>query len=183
MTGRFERSDFCSGMAALEAKLATRCNCKQKGRKLTPPAPYFAFALIRRTGCRPARGCRSWLRCRCWAVAAIYLFSEIASPFRRTSLAGRALPKDDPTLGEIVGRHFEMHSVAHDRADAKFTHFAGCISNNLVLVIEPDGEASIGKNFLDEAFYRQQFFFCQRFEFRDACQPFRLLRFQRLRCG
>jgi hypothetical protein len=31
-----------------------------------------------------------------------------------------------------------------------------------VLVVEPDGEASIGKNFLDETFDRQQFFFCQR---------------------
>jgi hypothetical protein len=30
-----------------------------------------------------------------------------------------------------------------------------------VLVVEPDGEASIGKNFLDDAFYRQQFFFGQ----------------------
>lgn len=90
------------------------------------------------------------------------LFSEIVAPFCRASLAGRTLTKDDPTLGEIVGRHFEMHSVAHDRANAKFAHLAGRVSYNLVLVIEPDGEASIGKNFLDEAFYRQQFFFCQR---------------------
>lgn len=91
-----------------------------------------------------------------------YLFSEIVAPFRRASLAGCALTKDNPTLGEIVGSHFEMHSVTHDRANTKFSHFAGRIGDNLVLVVEPDGEASIGKNFLDETFDRQQFFFCQR---------------------
>jgi len=154
-----------------------------KGPEAYATGPIFRIRVDQKNRMPPGARVSLLASLSLWAVAAIYLFSEIASPFRRTSLAGRALPKDDPALGEIVGCHFEMHSVAHDRADAKFTHFAGCISNNLVLVIEPDGEASIGKNFLDEAFYRQQFFFCQRFEFRDACQPFRLLRFQRLRCG
>lgn len=89
------------------------------------------------------------------------LFSEIGAPFRRARLAGVALTKNNPTLGEIVGRHFEMHPVAHHRADTKFAHLASSVGDNLVLVIEPDGEASIGKNFLDDAFNRQQFFFGQ----------------------
>ena len=90
-----------------------------------------------------------------------HLFSEIGAPFRRASLAGVAFTKNNPALGEIVGRHFEMHPVAHDRPDAKFAHLAGSVGDDLMLVIEQDGEASIGKNFLDDAFYRQQFFFGQ----------------------
>lgn len=66
-------------------------------------------------------------------------------------MAGVALTKNNPTLRKIVRRHFEMHPVAHDRADAKFAHLAGSVGDNLVLVIEPDGEASVGKNFLDDA--------------------------------
>lgn len=89
------------------------------------------------------------------------LFSEIGAPFCRASLAGVALTKNDSTLGEIIGRHFEMDPVAHDRADAKFAHLASRVGDNLVLVIEQDGEASIGENFLDDAFDRQQFFFGQ----------------------
>lgn len=93
-----------------------------------------------------------------------HLFSEIVAPFRRASLACVALTKNNPTLREIIGRHFEMHPVAHDRADAKFAHLAGSVGDNLVLVVEPDCEASVGKNFLDDAFYRQQFFFGQWLE-------------------
>ena len=95
-------------------------------------------------------------------------FSEIAAPFRRAALISVTLSKNDPTLGEIVGRHFEMHAVADDRANAKFAHLAGGVSDDLVLVVEQDGEASIGKNFLDDAFDRQQFFFGQSLYVRKA---------------
>lgn len=99
-----------------------------------------------------------------------YLFSEIGAPSRRASLAGVALTKNDPTLGEIIGRHFEMHPVANHRANAKFAHLAGRVGDNLVLVIKPDGKASMGRIFSMMPSIARSSSFAKGFESRKGCR-------------
>ena len=71
------------------------------------------------------------------------------------------LTEHDPTLGKIVRRHLDVHAVTDDGADAKLAHLSRCIGDDLVLIVEEDGEAAIGEDLLDKPFHGQQFFLGQ----------------------
>src|SRR5437870_1934261 len=58
----------------------------------------------------------------------------LARPAR--PLARQLLAKDDPALGKIVGRHFDMDAVADHRFDAETPHLAGRVGDDPMLVVE-----------------------------------------------
>lgn len=64
-----------------------------------------------------------------------------------------------------------MHAIADDRADAKFAHLSGSVRNDPVFIVEHDGKTPIGKDFLDEAFHRQQFFLGQNVLSKKSVAP------------
>ena len=59
----------------------------------------------------------------------------------------------------IIGRHLDRHPVAGQRLDPVLLHFARGIGNDLVAGVELDAIASIGKDFGDQSFELDQFFF------------------------
>jgi len=79
-------------------------------------------------------------------------------PFGR-SLLRRQFSEHDPALGEVVWCHFHMNTVANNRADTIFAHFAGCIGNHPVSVVEQYAETSVGQDFLDLPCHGKKFFF------------------------
>jgi len=68
---------------------------------------------------------------------------------------------DDPAFREIVGCHFNVNSVAHDRTNAKAAHFPGGIGDDPILIIEQNPEPAIRQNFVDNSLDGEQFFFRQ----------------------
>lgn len=100
------------------------------------------------------------------------LSSEIAAPGTRTGLTRGAFAEDDPSLAQVIGRHFDVNTISNDRADAKLAHLSCRIGDDAVAVIQHYGEASVGEYILYEPFHRQQFFFRQFAPFRSrVAQP------------
>jgi hypothetical protein len=83
--------------------------------------------------------------------------APVSSPdiFCPGTAPGPFFPKDDTTFLKIVGRHFDNHLVAHDRADAKLAHLAGRVSDDPMAVFKRDAETAIGQDFIDLAIERQ----------------------------
>jgi hypothetical protein len=55
----------------------------------------------------------------------------------------------DPRLGDVVRRHFHTDTVAGCETDKMFTHFAGYMCQNLMLVVKHDPKHGSGQNSLD----------------------------------
>ena len=72
-----------------------------------------------------------------------------------------SLAEDDPALGQIVGRHFDMYAVSNDRSDTIATHLASSVADDAVLIIEGDAETSVRQDLVDRAFHRDELFFRQ----------------------
>src|SRR5262245_60512863 len=74
---------------------------------------------------------------------------------------GRLLEAEgDPTLGQVVGRHFHVDAVAGEHADAVLAHLAGGVGQDLVVVVELHPEHGVGQKLahgpgkLDQIFFR-----------------------------
>ncbi len=76
------------------------------------------------------------------------LASEVPT---RSATAGRWLAIDEPALIEVIGRHFDVDTIAQHGADAETPHPTGCISDHLVLIIEQDAKAPIRQDLFDQA--------------------------------
>ena len=59
---------------------------------------------------------------------------------------------DDARLGEVVGRHFELHAVTIGEADETLAHLAGDVGQDAVFVCEFDAEHGPGEHGGDFAF-------------------------------
>src|SRR6056297_3573423 len=56
----------------------------------------------------------------------------------------------DPTLGQIVGGHLNLHLVACQNADAVLAHLACRMCDDLMAVLKLDPECRIRQEFLDD---------------------------------
>lgn len=54
-----------------------------------------------------------------------------------------------------------MHAISDDRPDAEAPHLPRRIRDDATLIVEHDTEAPIGKDLVDDAFDRKQFFLGQ----------------------
>ena len=80
------------------------------------------------------------------------------SPARARGHARCPFAKDEPTLGQVIRRHFDDHPIANDRTDLETPHLARRIGDDAMVVIQTDGKASVRKNFLDLAVKGKKFF-------------------------
>ncbi len=62
----------------------------------------------------------------------------------------RVSPEGNPSLAQIIRRHFHFHTVTHRQADKVFTHFPGNVRQNFMPVIELHSEHGA----LHDGFYR-----------------------------
>lgn len=105
----------------------------------------------------PAKGRRKRIQIENHNILKLYyleLYRKSApSAFARTASgwAGTTIAIDDPTLGQIIRRHFDANGVAHDRPDAETPHPASRVSDDTMIILEQDAEAPVGKNFIDLA--------------------------------
>jgi len=95
----------------------------------------------------------------------LFSIGSIGSPSKGSSLgawrvSAELFPKDDPTLREIVRRHFNVNAVAHDRSNAKAAHLAGRVSDDPILIVEQDREPAVRQYLFDNPLNGEQFFFC-----------------------
>ncbi len=89
-----------------------------------------------------------------------YLSAEVAAA-GGAGLAGDLFPEDDPALGQVVGRHFDMDAVADDGPDAVAPHLSGRVGDDPDLVVQRHSEPAVGQDLVDDALDRQQLFFRQ----------------------
>jgi len=68
------------------------------------------------------------------------------------------MAEGDATLGQIIGRHFDVDFVADKHADAVFAHFSGGPGDNFVVVLEFHPEHRVGQFLRHGARKLQQFF-------------------------
>lgn len=68
-------------------------------------------------------------------------------------LAGCPFAINDPTLGQIVRRHFNVYVVSNDRADLVTAHFTCRVGDNPMLMTWCGAEASAGQDLVDLAFH------------------------------
>ena len=90
----------------------------------------------------------------------------MSQPVSALSSTGGRLPRgslaeDDPALGQIVGRQFDMYAVSNDRSDSVATHLASCVADETVLIVEDHAETAVGQNLIDRALHRNELFFRQ----------------------
>lgn len=85
--------------------------------------------------------------------------AALARPTR--ALTRRTFTKNDPALAQVIGCNFHVNAVTHHRTDPKPAHFAGCIGDNPMLIVQGNAEASIGQDLVDRTFHRNQLFFRQ----------------------
>jgi hypothetical protein len=78
------------------------------------------------------------------AIAAVLVYAGAGA-------AGRAFAEYDPTLVEIVRRHFDLNAVAYDCTDAETPHLSSRIGDYPVFILEQDAKAPVRKNFIDQA--------------------------------
>lgn len=86
---------------------------------------------------------------------------ETASSATAGPLARCPFAINDPSLGQIVRRHFHVHAISNDRADPVTAHLPGRIGYNPVLIVECYAEASIGQNLINLAFHQNELFLRQ----------------------
>src|SRR5579884_891156 len=91
-------------------------------------------------------------------------WNDAASPTESASPGGRGwtsdlLAIDDPTLREIVGRHFHVNTVADDRADPVPAHLSRGVGDNSAVIVEHDAEAPVRQYLVDHPFDGEQLFF------------------------
>src|SRR5690606_21169335 len=81
------------------------------------------------------------------------------------SLAGAAggasgnVAERDATLAEVVGRHFQRDFVAGEDTNVVLAHFAACVRDYGMTVIERYAKAGVGQDFSNETAHFNQFFF------------------------
>ena len=77
------------------------------------------------------------------------MYCEVLSPFARRSSARPAarafVPENDAAFFKIAGGQFDLHTVAHDRADAEFAHLPGRVGDDPMAVLEHDAKAAIAR--------------------------------------
>jgi hypothetical protein len=76
--------------------------------------------------------------------------------------AGGTLSEYDTTFAKVIGRHFDMDSIAHDGADTEFPHLPRRVSDNTVTIFQDDAKAAVRINFIDHTFERKQLFLRQK---------------------
>jgi len=81
------------------------------------------------------------------------------APTRPGAGARRPFAKDDTTFVEIIGRHFDLNTIAHDGPDAETPHLARRVSDNPVIILQEDAEAPVRENFIDQAVEGHQILF------------------------
>src|SRR5687768_9647227 len=65
----------------------------------------------------------------------------------------------DPSLGEVVRRHFHRDAIPRKNSDAVLFHAPGGVGNNLVSILELNTATSIRQHFGHDALELQHFFF------------------------
>src|SRR5438270_13835429 len=60
--------------------------------------------------------------------------------------AGGSFAIDESALGEVVGRHLDMDTVADHGADAEAPHLAGRVDDHAMIVVQADAEPAIGQD-------------------------------------
>ena len=65
--------------------------------------------------------------------------------------AGLFETESDPTFGEVVRRHLDIHLVAGKHTDAILAHLAGSMGQYLMIIIEFDAKHCVGQQFHDRA--------------------------------
>src|SRR5688572_10568286 len=69
------------------------------------------------------------------------------------SMSCASVPVDDPTLGQIVGGHFDLHLVAGEEADSVHPHLAGEMAEDDLPVVDSDPEGRGRKALIDDAMH------------------------------
>ncbi|VVT10881.1 conserved hypothetical protein [Sphingomonas sp. EC-HK361] len=64
---------------------------------------------------------------------------------RSRTAAARHEAIGDAALGQIVGRQFDQHFVADEHADAVLAHLSGRVTEDFVIILEPDAEHRVGQ--------------------------------------
>lgn len=82
------------------------------------------------------------------------------------------MTEGDTTLAEIVRGHFDIDLVTRQNADTVFAHFAGCMGQHFVAIIQRHAKHGVGQDFRNDAFELKQIFFShQVFSFQSVCGP------------
>jgi len=85
--------------------------------------------------------------------------AAFARPTR--ALARRTFAKNDPALAQVIGCQFHVNAVTHHRTDPEPAHFAGCIGDNSMLIVQGNAKAAIRQNLIDLTLHRNQLFLRQ----------------------
>lgn len=72
---------------------------------------------------------------------------------------GLFVPEGDAALGKVIGRHFDIHLVARQNADAVLAHLARGVGQDFVAIVQLDAEHGVGKDFGNDSFKLEQVFF------------------------
>src|SRR5690606_33484472 len=67
-------------------------------------------------------------------------------------LVASAVPVGDPSLGQVVRRHFHLDLVAGENADVVLAHAPGDVRDDLVAVLQLHPEHGVREGFGDRAF-------------------------------
>ena len=69
------------------------------------------------------------------------------------------MPKRNPSLGQIVRCHLDIHLVADEDADAVLAHLARSVREHIVAVFQLHPEHRVGQKLGHGAFELEKFFF------------------------
>jgi hypothetical protein len=85
-------------------------------------------------------------------------FAESCPPIAESSF----IPISDPTFGQVVGGHFDLHAVAGKNAYEIFAHLAADLrQHDMFAVIQTNAEESVGQFVYDHALGWNQIIFSQ----------------------
>src|SRR6056297_3385039 len=94
-------------------------------------------------------------------------------PEPRTSRMGSGLLETivDPTLGQIVGGHLDLHLVAGQNTDAVLAHLACRVRDDLMAVFQLDPKCRVRQEFLHDTGKFERIFLGHGFSFiaRTTC--------------
>lgn len=69
------------------------------------------------------------------------------------------MPERNASLGQIIRRHFNIHLVAGQNADAVFAHFSRGVRQNLMTIVKFHAKHGIGQDFRNNPFKGKKIFF------------------------
>jgi len=90
-------------------------------------------------------------------LASVHVWQPVADAANQKSRLTEA--EDDAGLGEVVGRHFHLHTVANNESDEALAHLSRYVRQNLVTTRELYPEHRACQNRRNFSFHLYRFFF------------------------